>query len=620
MSAISLASWRRRTPLPVTRSAGASGCIHAAVLALALFGYPVFDIVFAPPSGVPGDILAHGDENSTGSAGDGRALDIRVTAEGEQTRGGIDPNNDVPTQTAGEVGFTVSGDSPNPQTRAGEPDAALTPPIAAAAEPTRRGTADGVPEGSSHQLAAREILVMVTLRPNETENLLGAKAGKRQIADADGTDAGQDDRSRAAQAAVALPGPAPAGEADMQATVPPASLPAASLASASLASASMADLAGPPVSRNPERSGEMAPGIAVSTNGPMLDRPPHGVAREATGDPDDERTKRFSAIILAVTGNDEQFARAIMAPRPVADTANRPDPAKARRLQLLQAAATAGYARAQFALARQYIIGEQPQATMREAIELLREAAERGDIDAQLLLGVIYAQGKLARKDLVEAGLFLALAAAQGAPGVEDVIAEIERDMTLREIIEARRAGRNFKKLLHAASLPRAEGTHGDLLRDELLDAAAAGNTAWLARALARGANIEDADSAGRTAVINAAWRGRADAIEMLLAVGADIDTRDNTGRSALTWAASNGHTAIVERLIEAGADIDAVDQDGTTALLRAAWNGHRSIVEKLIAAGARIDNDDPADPAANDYASRSGNPDLRTALRKIGI
>ena len=229
---------------------------------------------------------------------------------------------------------------------------------------------------------------------------------------------------------------------------------------------------------------------------------------------------------------------------------------------------------------------------------------------------MIYAQGKIARRNLVEAQFYLALAAAQGVPAIDLIAKDLERDMTVEQIVATRNIGRKYRKLLQALNLPRAEGTNGDLLRDELLDAAAAGNSAVIARALARGADLTSKDSAGRTAVINAAWRGRMDAIELLVQVGANVDTRDDNGWSALSWAASNGHVDVVNRLVGAGADLNALAKDGTTALMRAAWNGHQAVVQSLLAAGADPAIKDKSGLTARDYATRSGNPALEAILR----
>jgi hypothetical protein len=122
MNVIQLASWRRLKPLSVAPSAGASGTLHAVVLALALFGYPVIDIVFGPSSGIPGDVLAYGESDRTGGSSRTSALDIDATDSVLDTGGGVDTDDTVPTSSSGDHAWDVEGDAPNPQTRAGNPD------------------------------------------------------------------------------------------------------------------------------------------------------------------------------------------------------------------------------------------------------------------------------------------------------------------------------------------------------------------------------------------------------------------------------------------------------------------------------------------------------------------
>jgi uncharacterized protein len=126
--------------------------------------------------------------------------------------------------------------------------------------------------------------------------------------------------------------------------------------------------------------------------------------------------------------------------------------------------------------------------------------------------------------------------------------------MAPQEIANSRRLARQYKRLLDAVAQPRVRGSAGAGLRDELLDAAAAGNTAKIAELLSRGADLEGNDTSGRTAVINAAWRGRTEVVDLLVELGADFNVTDYDGRTAVSWAASNGHNDIVKKLVEAGA------------------------------------------------------------------
>lgn len=84
-----------------------------------------------------------------------------------------------------------------------------------------------------------------------------------------------------------------------------------------------------------------------------------------------------------------------------------------------------------------------------------------------------------------------------------------------------------------------------------------------------------------------AAERGNVAALREQLGAGADINQRNDTGRSALLIAARHGKLPAVEALVQAGADINLQDKNGDTALHLAAVNTHRPVVEFLLRHGA---------------------------------
>ena len=225
------------------------------------------------------------------------------------------------------------------------------------------------------------------------------------------------------------------------------------------------------------------------------------------------------------------------------------------------------------------------------------------------------ASGTLVARDDIEARVYLGLAAAQGDEASKAAATQLERQMTPEQIIESRTLERQYKRLLRALPRPIKPGHLGDANIDELLQAAAAGSTASLAEILARGADVEGRDIAGRTAVINAAWRGRIETVELLVQLGTDFNVADLDGMTAVQWAASNGHAKVVERLTSAGAELDLADGKGLTALMRAAWNGHIDTVRLLIAAGATTGLTDNEGNSALDYAARGGHPDIAREL-----
>lgn len=83
----------------------------------------------------------------------------------------------------------------------------------------------------------------------------------------------------------------------------------------------------------------------------------------------------------------------------------------------------------------------------------------------------------------------------------------------------------------------------------------------------------------------SAADAGDLGELRRLLDGGADIDEKDNDGWTALHWVANQGHTACARFLLDSGADIDAEDVGGWTALYLAALKGKtRVMLEKTQA------------------------------------
>lgn len=73
------------------------------------------------------------------------------------------------------------------------------------------------------------------------------------------------------------------------------------------------------------------------------------------------------------------------------------------------------------------------------------------------------------------------------------------------------------------------------------------------------------------------------EALKELLEAGADKDETDDEGRTALQFACGYGELACAEELIKAGADVDAKDAEGNTPLHYAAGYGQAEAVELLL-------------------------------------
>ena len=145
------------------------------------------------------------------------------------------------------------------------------------------------------------------------------------------------------------------------------------------------------------------------------------------------------------------------------------------------------------------------------------------------------------------------------------------------------------------------------------------GDTGAVDLFLAAGMSPDVKDSAGRTALINAASRGSNNISQKLLSKGADVDARDSNGASALMESASRGHRETTKVLLENGADVNLTDNSGRTALIRAAAQGHAEMARMLINKGARIDIKDRDGRDALTWAEINNKSDVIGLLKKAG-
>lgn len=112
-------------------------------------------------------------------------------------------------------------------------------------------------------------------------------------------------------------------------------------------------------------------------------------------------------------------------------------------------------------------------------------------------------------------------------------------------------------------------------------------------RLLAAGADTEERDERGMTALLKSAERGAGKCVEALLRKGADVSARNKNGSGALllaTESRSPGRTAIVKLLIAAGADVRKTNKAGVSPLENAAATRNDEAVRLLIEAEASSD------------------------------
>ncbi len=126
-----------------------------------------------------------------------------------------------------------------------------------------------------------------------------------------------------------------------------------------------------------------------------------------------------------------------------------------------------------------------------------------------------------------------------------------------------------------------------------LIDAASRGDISAVRDLLRDGAEVNDMQGDGMTALHWAAEIGNAQLTDMLIYAGSNTEAGTRIGQyTPLHIASRNGQGQIVEKLVDAGANVHAkTTNSGTTALHLAAISGDEKSVVALIEAGANINS-----------------------------
>ncbi|ORX42191.1 ankyrin [Piromyces finnis] len=114
---------------------------------------------------------------------------------------------------------------------------------------------------------------------------------------------------------------------------------------------------------------------------------------------------------------------------------------------------------------------------------------------------------------------------------------------------------------------------------------------------IAHGANIDQTNKHGDSALIIACQSENEKIVNYLIELGADINKQNKDGDTASIKVCDNGNISIIYQLIEKGANIMHENKDGDTPLLTACKNCNNSdsenyfkIIKKLLEKGAGID------------------------------
>ena len=149
-----------------------------------------------------------------------------------------------------------------------------------------------------------------------------------------------------------------------------------------------------------------------------------------------------------------------------------------------------------------------------------------------------------------------------------------------------------------------------------LIVAAGSWHVEKVAYLLASGARVNDQNTEGRSALIEAARNGSASVIGTLLTSGARVDLIDKKGRTALMHAAYSGSPEAVELLLEQGADPNGVSHCGC-AVLDYAMQGKMNFEEFLKQEEERIANG-IGDPEYIDFLQSCDGPNHDSVMRML--
>ena len=129
---------------------------------------------------------------------------------------------------------------------------------------------------------------------------------------------------------------------------------------------------------------------------------------------------------------------------------------------------------------------------------------------------------------------------------------------------------------------------------EPILDALTSGDVGRVRELLAAGADCNERNGEGATALMLAAHAGRLDLVQTLIDAGADVNATDERGWGALAKAVYNadldrGFAEVAQVLIDAGANVEAAIGFGVRPLMLAAGYGETAVVETLLRAGADV-------------------------------
>lgn len=182
--------------------------------------------------------------------------------------------------------------------------------------------------------------------------------------------------------------------------------------------------------------------------------------------------------------------------------------------------------------------------------------------------------------------------------------------------------------LLEPASLPpplknSAARQRDDARQRRFIAAARAADLSAVTALLAEGAEVNERDADGATALYRAVNDHRADLVSLLLLAGADPNLATNAGLTPLMAATpffDMPGTRATMLLLLAGADVKAVTKDGRTALSEAVAKSNNFAVKWCIWQGASLEVTTPMGTLMQLAKARAGWPSMIALLKSYGV
>jgi len=127
----------------------------------------------------------------------------------------------------------------------------------------------------------------------------------------------------------------------------------------------------------------------------------------------------------------------------------------------------------------------------------------------------------------------------------------------------------------------------------ELYAVASTGDVAAVRALISQGADVNEQNQYGYTALMAAAAEGYSEIVQILIDEGGDVSLKDGNGITELANPCLRGYTEVVKLLLDAGAEVRS--KDGIRAFFFAASCGHTPIVKLFLEEGLDVNVRDDA-------------------------